>query len=640
MLEQRAWIELSDGVRLAATFYRPEGQGQWPVILEGLPYRKDDVTLYHAPEYRRLCAEGDYLVARVDLRGTGSSEGTATDEYPPQEQKDLCEVIAWLAEQEWSTGAVGMYGVSYGGFNSIQVAMERPPALKAIIPIFATDDRYTDDVHYYGGAMKQLDFIDYPLYMVCMNALPPVPEIAGPSWRRLWLERLEQLEPWLPRWIEEQNDGSYWRHGSLRPDYQRITCATMIVSGWADGYRNASFRMFERLEGPKRLLFGPWSHASTETSLPGPRIDLVPELLRWFDRHLKGEANGIDEEPPILVFARRSTPPSPDLDSYQGEWRYEPAWPPERLQERRLELGRGEQRLEVRGDVGTAAWISCAGAGPFGQPDDQRSDEGFSLLYDWGPFEDEFEILGYPRLEATISASVPVAFLSVKLADVFPGGTSALVARGFLNLTHRESHSEPSPLEPGRPYGLTVEFDATSWIWERGHVMRLAVAGSDWPNAWAPPDEVTLTVDGARSALLLPVLEGPSPANKPVRLQPPTTSSEAAPVVWRIVRDVPARVTRALVEHGSSGRLDNGTFFAERYRGEAGVSTFNPARAWAKGHNTFELGWGAIEVGAEAHGELRSDGDSYQLTLELDVSEGGRPLWSRRWHHRYPRRLQ
>src|SRR5918992_3961323 len=179
MLEQRAWIELSDGVRLAATLYRPEAQGPWPVILEGLPYRKDDVTRYHAPEYRRLCAEGDYLVARVDLRGTGSSEGIATDEYPPQEQKDLCEVIAWLAEQEWSTGAVGMYGVSYGGFNSIQVAMERPPALKAIIPIFATDDRYTDDVHYYGGAMKQLDFVDYPLYMACMNALPPVPEIAG-----------------------------------------------------------------------------------------------------------------------------------------------------------------------------------------------------------------------------------------------------------------------------------------------------------------------------------------------------------------------------------------------------------------------------------------------------------------------------
>src|SRR5680860_180622 len=530
MSEERTWIELSDGVRLAATLYCPESGGPWPVILEALPYRKDDVTLYHAPEYRRLCTEGDYVVARVDLRGTGSSEGVGTDEYPPQEQEDLCEVIAWLAEQPWSTRAVGMYGVSYGGFNSIQVAMERPPALKAIIPIFATDDRYTDDVHFYGGVKKQLDFIDYPLYMVCMNALPPVPEIAGPNWRKLWLERLEALEPWLPRWIEEQDDGAYWRHGSLRPHYERIVCPTMIVAGWADGYRNASFRMFERLEVSKRLLFGPWAHASTETSLPGPRIDLVPELLRWFDHHLKGEDNGIDKEHPIVVFARRSTRPATDLDSYEGEWRHEPAWPPERLQERRLELpGPDERRLEVRGDVGATAWISCAGNGPFGQPDDQRPDEAFSLLYDWGPFDEELEILGYPRLEVTMAASAPVAFLSAKLSDVFEDGASALVARGFLNLTHRDSHQQPEALEPGRTYDVSVELDATSWIWEPGHVLRLAIAGTDWPNAWPPPENVTLTVDGSRSVLVLPVLRGPAPATEPVKLHSPTTSTEPEP---------------------------------------------------------------------------------------------------------------
>ena len=645
MSEVRAWIELSDGVRLAATLYRPESGGPWPVILEALPYRKDDVTLYHVPEYRRLCAEGDYVVARVDLRGTGSSEGVGTDEYPPQEQEDLCEVIAWLAAQPWSTGAVGMYGVSYGGFNSIQVAMERPPALKAIIPIFATDDRYTDDVHFYGGVKKQLDFIDYPLYMVCMNALPPVPEIAGPNWRKLWLERLEGLEPWLPRWIEEQNDGAYWRHGSLRPHYERIVCPTMIVAGWADGYRNASFRMFERLEVAKRLLFGPWAHASTETSLPGPRIDLVPELLRWFDHHLKGEDNGIDKEPPIVVFARRSTRPATDLDSYKGEWRHEPAWPPERLEERRLELpGADERRLEVRGDVGVTAWISCAGHGPFGQPDDQRPDEAFSLLYDWGPFDEELEILGYPRLEVGIAASSPVAFLSAKLSDVFEDGASALVARGFLNLTHRDSHEEPEALEPGRTYDVALELDATSWTWEPGHVLRLAIAGTDWPNAWPPPEKVTLNVERARSALVLPVVQGATPATEPVILHPPTTSTDPEPVTspltWRIERDVPGRVTRAVIDHGASGRLENGTHFTENYGGEVGVSAADLGNAWAVGKNSFGLSWGAIQVGAEARGELRSDRDFYHLSLELDVSEAGRPLWSKRWQQRYPRRLQ
>ena len=246
-------------------------------------------------------------MARVDLRGTGSSEGVATDEYPASEQADLCQVIGWLAEQPWSTGAVGMYGTSYSGFNSFQVAAERPPALKAIIAIYSSDDRYTDDVHYTGGAVKLLDLVDYPLYMVALNALPPVPAIAGADWRERWRERVEGLEPWLLRWLEEQVDGPYWRQGSLRPGYERIACPTMLVAGWADGYRNATFRVLERLEAPVRLLFGPWSHTATDHSLPGPRIDLVPEMVRWWDRWLRDQPNGVDEDPPVTVFARHST---------------------------------------------------------------------------------------------------------------------------------------------------------------------------------------------------------------------------------------------------------------------------------------------------------------------------------------------
>ncbi|HZB79172.1 MAG TPA: CocE/NonD family hydrolase, partial [Actinomycetota bacterium] len=280
MSERFEWIPLGDGTRLAATLYLPDDRGPQPAILEALPYRKDDVTAYDTADYRRLRDEGGFAACRVDLRGTGSSDGIATDEYPIQEQRDLCEVIAWIASQEWCTGDVGMFGTSYSGFNSIQVAMKRPSALKAIVPIFATDDRYTDDVHYYGGVRRAADLPDYPLYMVAMNALPPVPSTRGDDWRNLWRERVEKLEPWLLRWLEEQTDGPYWRHGSLRPNYPSIVCPTMIVAGWADGYRNATFRMFERLECPRRLLLGPWSHTSTETSRPGPGIDLMPELIR------------------------------------------------------------------------------------------------------------------------------------------------------------------------------------------------------------------------------------------------------------------------------------------------------------------------------------------------------------------------
>ena len=210
---------MADGVRLAADLYLPDGAGPFAALLEALPYRKDDLTASYRPEYRRLVAEGRFAVCRVDVRGTGSSEGDATDEYPSSEQRDLAEVIAWLAAQPWSNGRVGMFGTSYSGFNSIQMACERPPALGAICAIYATDDRYTDDVHYMGGALRAVDLVDYCHYMTPMNALPPVPAVFGEGWRDEWRRRVEQMEPWMLTWLRHQRDGSYWRHGSLRPEY-------------------------------------------------------------------------------------------------------------------------------------------------------------------------------------------------------------------------------------------------------------------------------------------------------------------------------------------------------------------------------------------------------------------------------------
>ena len=170
---------MPDGVELSATlFYPDDGDGPWPALLEALPYRKDDATS-SARDYYGSLADAGYVMCWLDVRGTGSSGGIATDEYTAAERGDLVRVIDWLATQRWSLGTVGMFGTSYGGFNSLQVALERPASLKSIVPIFASDDRYADDVHYYGGALKQLDVVDYSTYMVAMNALPPVPALWG-----------------------------------------------------------------------------------------------------------------------------------------------------------------------------------------------------------------------------------------------------------------------------------------------------------------------------------------------------------------------------------------------------------------------------------------------------------------------------
>ena len=655
MEHRRAWIPLPDGTRLAARLWLPDERPA-AVLLEALPYRMDDLTASYSSEYERLCGEGGFSVARVDLRGTGSSEGIAEDEYPPQEQADLADVIAWLAAQEWSTGRVGMYGTSYSGFNSIQMAIECPPALGAICAIYATDDRYTDDVHFTGGALRALDVVDYVLYMAALTVLPPVPSVFGEGWRDEWLRRIEGTEPWLLRWLEEQLDGPYWRHGSLRPGYERIACPTMVVAGWADGYRNNTLRTFEALRCPKRLLVGPWSHMSTATSLPGPHIDLVPELVRWFGRWLRDEPNGVDEEPPIRVFVRRSTKPEPDLAEVRGSWRAEPGWPLERA---RIQVSvpdptEGADELAIRGDVGASAWISCAGRLPWGQPTDQREDDALSLVYEWGPLDAELEILGYPTLSVTVASSVPVAYLSAKLCDVFPDGTSALVTRGVLNLAQRRSSTEPEPLEPGRATPARVELDATSWVFEAGHRIRLSLAGADWPNIWPPPTAGTLTFDRGALELSLPVVEGDPPIPTPPVFTPspgkethgPTPTGEQPPLVWQIEHDLLGRERRAVVSHGSNYEGEEGARIEERYEGAVGVSTADPGAAWARATSRYVIHWPEADCATEARLDLRSDADAYHVVVEVvaeeladDVAAGiGRR--ERRFERTIPRRLQ
>ncbi len=630
---------MEDGIELAATLYVPDAShGPQPCLLEALPYRKDDLTASYRPEYVRLRDEHAYAVCRLDLRGTGSSGGDATDEYPTREQQDLAAVIDWLADRQWCDGNIGMYGTSYSGFNSLQMACERPPRLKAVIAIYATDDRYTDDVHYRGGALRLLDLLDYCHYMTPMNALPPVPDLWGDDWRAEWLRRIDTCEPWLLTWLDQQLDGDYWRHGSVRPDYGRIQCPVMLVAGWADGYRNNSFRTVEALRRsgvPHRLLAGPWAHAATDTALPGPRIDLVPEMVAWWDRWLRGVDNGVDDgtspdRPAITCFVRSSTRPQPDLDTSAGAWVRE-SWPTTRSALRELELY-ARPPYAVTPAVGVDAWIDCAGHLPYGQSLDQRFDDAASMTWEWDA--DAVTMIGQPMARLRISVDAPVAYCSVKLCDVFADGTSTLVSRGSLNLTHRDGHTAPSELCPGVVYEVGVELDACAYSFDPGQRIRLSVAGADWPNTVAPPEPVTLTVHGG--ALQLPVLTGPSPYAPPKLVPGDATATENGGVVtWRVERDVLARETACVIDHGATSRAPYGTA-TERYRGKVGVNSVTFAQS-AHAEARFDLRWPQAAVSTEATLDLTADRFSYDVTISLLAREGDDLVGERRWHRIIPR---
>ena len=630
-------IPMDDGVHLAATLYLPDPTaGPQPCLLEALPYRKDDLTSSYASEYERLRDEYGYAVCRVDLRGTGSSGGDATDEYPPREQADLGTVIGWLADQDWCTGRVGMYGTSYSGFNSLQLACERPPALKAVVAIYATDDRWTDDVHWRGGALRVIDLVDYCHYMTAMNALAPVPGLWGPGWRDEWRRRIETYEPWLLTWLAEQTDGPYWRHGSVAPAYDRIRCPVMLVAGWADGYRNNSFRTVAALREagvPHRLLAGPWAHASPATALPGPRIDLVPEMVAWWDRWLRGREvavdDGLDGQPGATLFVRRSTRPEPDLDASAGRWVRE-EWPCPRVTPRSLTLA-ARAPYVVRADTGVAAWIDCAGHLPWGQSEDQRFDDATSLRWEWEG--ESAAVLGHPVVRLRISADRAAAYVSAKLCDVFPDGTSALITRGSLNLAYRDSRTAPTPLEPGREYDVELELDACAYELAAGHRLRLSVAGADWPNTAAPPGPVTITV--LAGELVLPVWSGDSPHDPPTLRPGGESGEEASGVVWRIERDVLRRETACVVDHGSSSQVPDGEA-SEHYRGRVSVDT-RTFEQRAESEATYAIRWPEATVSTRSTLDVRISADCYEATIALEAREGDNFFAARHWHRRFPR---
>ncbi|NIR76254.1 MAG: CocE/NonD family hydrolase, partial [Gammaproteobacteria bacterium] len=427
------WIPMSDGVRLAARIWLPAGAERDPVpaILEYIPYRKRDFEAVGDSITHPYLAGHGYACIRVDLRGSGDSEGVLRDEYLQQELDDGLEVVRWIAEQPWCSGSVGMMGISWGGFNALQIAALQPPELKAIITLCSTDDRYADDVHHMGGCLLG-DNLSWASVMLAFNSCPPDPALVGERWREMWFERLEGGGLWLEKWLRHQRRDAYWKHGSVCEDYAAIRCPVMAVSGWADGYSNAVFRLLANLEVPRKGLIGPWSHKYPHLGVPGPAIGFLQEALRWWDHWLKGCDRGLMEEPMLRVWMQESVSPTAHYETRPGRWVAEAEWPSRRIDIRTYRLGswrlvpdgggREEIPLSIQSplSVGLFAGKWCSYAAPPDLPHDQREEDGGALIFETEPLAEPTEILGAAVAELSLSSNRPVAMVAVRLSDVAP----------------------------------------------------------------------------------------------------------------------------------------------------------------------------------------------------------------------------
>jgi predicted acyl esterase len=516
---ENTWITLTDGTRLAARIWMPVDANDSPVpaILEYVPYRKNDFTSHRDAVQHPYFAGHGYAAVRVDLRGSGDSDGILMDEYLPQEQRDALEVLTWIAAQPWCTGDVGMIGISWGGFNGLQVAAHRPPELKAVISLCSTDDRYTDDVHYMGGCLLANDQLPWASSMFVRNGLPPDPHFVGERWREMWFDRLGNSPPYIEAWMTHQRRDAFWKQGSVREDYAAISCPVYAVGGWADAYYNAIFRLLAGLPGPRKGLIGPWAHMYPEMGVPGPAIGFLQECLRWWDYWLKGIETGIMSEPMLRVWMQESIEPDPHCTLWPGRWVAEPTWSSPNISTHAYclnnadsldETPAAESQLDYLGVqyAGLDSAIWCAHGLPADLVPDQRVEDGLSLTFTSAPLAETMEILGRPEVTLTLAVDRPNAVLAVRLCDVSPTGSSALVSRGLLNLTHRDSHEHPTILEPGKRYTITVRLNAKAHSLPAGHRWRVAISTTYWPWAWPSPEPVTLSlVTGKASQLKLPV---------------------------------------------------------------------------------------------------------------------------------------
>ena len=617
---------------LAARIWLPEDAEQNPVpaILEYLPYRKRDGTYERDALTHPYLAGHGYAGVRVDIRGSGESDGLLTDEYARQEQDDGLEIIAWLAAQPWCSGAVGMMGISWGGFNGLQVAALRPPALKAIVTICSTDDRYADDVHYMGGAKLTAGF-GWASFFFGAMCHPPDPALVGDRWRAMWLDRLKNLPLFLEIWTRHPRRDAYWRHGSVCEDFSAIQCPVYAVGGWTDGYTNAIPRLLERLAVPRKGLIGPWAHAYPHFALPGPQIGFLQDMLRWWDHWLKGVDTGVMDEPMLRAWMTDSMKPATHHDTLPGRWVGEAAWPPPERTIRRLFLtddGLGDERAPLAArtlcspqTVGLQAGEWC----PFGrgqdQAGDQREDDARSLVFETAVLDSPVEILGAAILTLDVASDKPIANLVVRLCDVHPSGESLRVSYGVLNLTHRDSHETPSALVPGQRYQVHVKLNDAGVVFPAGHRIRLALSTTYWPMVWPAPEAATLTVLGG--ALDLPV----RPARPGESLPPLPEPETATPERPTVIRPGLVRIDRIGLELGTEGKF------------AVALEDDDPLSASIEMQRTQTIRRDAWQVRIQTAIRLSCTRDAFLLRASLRAWEGDSEVCHREWDETIPRDL-
>lgn len=646
-------IILADGCRLSARVWKPKDalNRPVPVILEYLPYRKRDGTIARDSLTHPYFAKRGYACVRVDMRGNGDSDGVMTDEYTEQELSDAEEVIAWLADQPWCSGAVAMMGISWGGFNALQVAARAPEPLKAIITLCSTVDRYADDIHYKGGCLLN-ENMGWGSTMWAYSSRPPDPKLVGARWKDMWLERLE-AETYLPvPWLQHQSRDEYWKHGSVCEDYASIKAATLAIGGWGDGYKNTVSHLVENLSAPVKGIVGPWVHKYPHFAVPEPRIGFLQIALDWFDHWLKGIDTGVDDLPAYVPYVMDGVRPQTWYSERAGEWLGFETWPaPEQNNVVYHFAANGglndhPQACDVRiaspQTCGMDAGEYCAiWLGPE-MPGDQRYDDAVSGCFVSETLETACHIVGSPKITLSLTSTTPQAQIAVRLTHIHPDGARTRITYGVLNLTHRNGHDHVAPLEVGTEYVVDVNLDQCAYTVPHGHKIGVSISNAYWPLLWPMPEQGALCIRAG--ALTLPTIDRATQTKHHF----PEPEADAA---WKtdvlraadnqrhVTQDMKTgRVTLDILDDfGRVKDQDHGLIIDSVARESWSIHPNDPLSARGETHWSEIRERGDWKTRTESYAVMTSDATSFHINAKLFAYEGETLVFEKEIDEQIPR---
>ena len=549
-------------------------------------------------------------------------------------------MIDWLASQPWCNGRVGMFGTSWGGTASLQASVDAPKALKTIIAVCATHDRFEDDIHFMGGSVLT-DTFEWGATLPAIFAAPPTPHV-GADWQDKWRDRIKNLTCPLENWLREKARGTYWRHGSVIHQADKLSVPILAIGGWSDRYSNSVMKLADARPDLVWGVVGPWGHHYPDHGAPGPAMGFQHLALDWWDHHLKAQRKQPINWPRLRTWLRAFDTPGDTLAERSGHW----------IESHAPSLATETQVLSldsVAQTPGPAPWalspdpqvgVTSGDTGYFGRagglPLDQTQDDARSLVFETAPQERDLVIYGAPRLALHIKAPERKGQIVVRLSDVAPDGTACRIAYGLRNLNLDDNLDARTEAPPEGEFDLSIPLHTTAYRLRPGHRLRIAISSALWPLIWSAEPMENLEI-------LTGDLRLPLHRDAPRDMQAPLPKAEDLPPEKSFTTLAAPALTRWTQTTGTSTEIgwhqpevrlsfhQTDTQFAYETRMVHHQDTSGTLHESTEVHHryAFQRPDGTATVTTTLN--AKTDGGSPRVRLALTATWNGKPFANRQW---------